>query len=129
MNAFTIQMRGIQEVQRANLQAIREMRPGGALSRGVQTGLVLAHQKAVIITHVRTGALRASHRIDFVAPQTRGYVFIDPASVNPEGEIPAEYGIVEHNRGGSHAFYERVVEEYGTWIGETAGQVVLRGLP
>lgn len=102
---------GIQEAQARHLRMRAALRPGGAISRAVYSVLVEAHRYAVLITHVDTGALRASHRISFDAGRARGEIYIDPTAVNPRGQRPAEYGPEEHARGGSHAFYRRTVVE------------------
>jgi len=118
---------GIQEAQQANLRAIAALRPEGAFGRAVVYAGTAAHRYAVAITHVDTGSLRASHRI--AVEGLRARIFIDPASTNPRtGERPAVYGVEEHARGGSHAFYERVVEERGREIAEGAMRELVRGL-
>ena len=120
---------GIQEAQQANLRAIAALRPEGAFGRAVVYAATAAHRYAVAITHVwwyKGGGLRASHRIEVQGLRAR--IYIDPASVNPRGERPAVYGGEEHARGGSHAFYERVVVERGREIAEGAMRELVRGL-
>lgn len=109
-----ITIRGIQRAQAANIAMIAAIKPGGAfgeLIRFVTAGL---HRKAVSITHVwrvRGGGLRASHRMSLEGNGLRGRIYIDPSTVNPRGQRPAVYGPHEHARGGTHAFYERTVNE------------------
>ena len=118
---------GVQEAQRANLEAIAALRPGGAFGRAVVYATTAAHRYAVAITHVDTGALRASHRVEVSG--LRGRIYIDPGAVNPRSaQRPAVYGPYEHARGGSHAFYQRVVEERGRQIGERAMGMIVAGL-
>lgn len=119
---------GIQEAQARHLRMIAALRPGGALSRVIYLATVEAHRYAVLITHVDTGALRASHRISFDANRMRGEISIDPATVNPRGERPAEYGPEEHARGGSHAFYRRTAVERGPQILRDVLQQLRAGL-
>jgi hypothetical protein len=122
-----ITIRGIQEAQRANLSLIRSVKPGGSLEGAVKTATILAQQSAVRKTHVKTGSLRASHRINLQG--LRGLVFIDPGATNPRsGNKPAEYGPMEHARGGQHAFYARVMVEDGQSIAQAAGREYLRGI-
>lgn len=122
-----IGIQGLQETQRANARHIRAVRPNGALADGVKTATMLAQQSAIRKTHVDTGALRASHRMQVAG--RRGLVYIDPSAVNPRsGARTSEYGPAEHARGGDHAFYQRVVEEDGERIARAAGEVILRGL-
>ena len=118
---------GIQEAQRANLEMIAALRPGGALGRAVVYATTAAHRYAVAITHGDTGSLRASHRVEVSG--LRGRIYIDPGSVNPRsGQKPVVYGPYEHARGGSHAFYQRVIDEKGQEIGNRAMAMIVGGL-
>jgi hypothetical protein len=120
-------IKGIQEAQQGNLEMIASLQPSGAFGRAVQYGLIEAHRYAVAITHVMTGSLRASHRMRLDG--LRGRLYIDPQSVNPRtGERPADYGITEHKRGGSHAFYERTYYEAGKRIAHAVAEGYVRGL-
>lgn len=121
---------GIQQAQAANNQMIAALKPRGAFGRALQVALTEAHRFAVIITHVDTGALRASQRMRLNEAALYGLVYIDPAARNPiTGERTAIYGPYEHARGGEHAFYERVVNERGQQILGEAADVLVRGLP
>jgi hypothetical protein len=123
---FTIT--GIQEAQAMNNRAIAALRPTGALGRAVQYGTIAAHRYALGLTHVDTGALKSSHRMELSG--TRGRIYIDPSTSNPRtGQAPVEYGVIEHNRGGSHAFYARVVAEHGTEIETEMERMVRGGIP
>ena len=124
---MNVTIQGIQEAQRANQQIIVALQPSGALGRAIQYATAQAHRYAVGITHVDTGALRASHRMEFTG--LRGVVYIDQGSINPNGARPGVYGPIEHARGGSHAFYARTAHEAGPSIANTATQAFLRGLP
>ena len=119
---------GLQEAMDLNLRAIAALQPQGALGRAVQVGTTMAHRAAVAITHVDTGALRASHRME--VKSTRGRIYIDPSARNPRsGQLTAVYGFFEHERGGSHAFYDRVEREFGREILDTMADIVRQGLP
>jgi hypothetical protein len=132
---------GIQEAQAANLQVIAALQPEGALGRAIQYGTLEAHRYAVAVTHVGKyrqpgggyvggGALRGSHRAKVEGLQ--GSIYIDPTTINPrrpKGARPAEYGVYEHKRGGSHAFYQRVVDERGERIGTEMMSILIAGLP
>lgn len=129
MPAISIQ--GLQKAQADNLKVIYALRPNSALGNAVKYAATAAQRYAVSITHVWKylgGGLRASHRIRMESG-TRGRVYIDPTSVNPRGQRPAEYGIYEHARGGSHAFYERTVDEQGPTIAREAAYGFIRRLP
>lgn len=105
---------GIQEAQAKNLRIAAALRPSGAAGRVVRFVTLAAHRYATGITHVCSGALRASHRVKLGGK--RGQIYIDPASVSPTGGRPSIYGPIEHARGGDHAFYSRVETEAGDMI-------------
>lgn len=122
-------IRGIQQAQRWNLRAIKNLQPGGAFSSGVKDITVSLHRYAVTITHVKTGTLRASHRIDVDANRLRGHVYIDPSSTNPRtGNKPADYGVTEEERGGEHMFYGRTIQEYLPQVGPRVAAMIGRSL-
>lgn len=119
---------GIQQAQAANNRAIAALKPGGALGRAVQYGTIAAHRYAVALTHVDTGALKSSHRMEVSG--LRGKIYIDPGAVNPRSNRrTALYGEYEHERGGEHAFYQRVIDEHGREIETEMREIVRRGLP
>jgi hypothetical protein len=60
--------------------------------------------------------------------EATGRIYIDPTAVNPRGQRPEEYGVYEHARGGSHAFYERTIKERGEQIGDAAVRFVMRDI-
>ena len=121
---------GIIEAQKAVLKAVAAVEPRGGLGRAIQFATVAAHRSAVIKTHVITGALRASHLIDFDAVRPGGDIYINPDARNPRtGQRTAVYGPIEHARGGSHAFYQRVIDEEGETIGRQAIQLIQSELP
>lgn len=139
-------IKGLQEAQRWNVRAIAALRPAGALGRAIQWGTTQAHRFAVGFTHVDTGALRLAHRMAIsngIFGGTTGRVFIDPSApaierqrtkygikiirrrrVSYAGTRPAVYGPYEHERGGEHAFYRRVVDEHGREISEGMNRMV-----
>lgn len=128
--SFKVGIAGIQKAQRANSRALAALKPSGAMGRAVQEMTAMAQRFAIAITHVDTGALRASHRMRIESRGSRGRVFIDRAARNPRsGRRTADYGPVEHRRGGTHAFYERTRREHGATIGKRGLAVLRRGLP
>lgn len=110
---MTMDINGLQQAQRRNLERIRLLEPGGEYYKIIKEATIYAHRRAVAYTHVDTGALRASHRLEVATTGTpRGEVYIDPAAVNPRSKNkPVEYGVIEQDRGGSHAFYTRAGQE------------------
>lgn len=123
---MTFSIRGIQEAQEKNLKRIAAMKPAGEFGKALQFALTAAHRYAVQITHVDTGALKGSHRMKLELLWRRGIIYIDPASPGKRGTPPVEYGVYEHRRGGSHAFYKRTVDEAGPRIAGQAGVMLRR---
>ncbi|MBN1815328.1 MAG: hypothetical protein JXA14_26085 [Anaerolineae bacterium] len=130
-----LSIRGLQEAQQANLQAIHAMRPSGALGEAVKYGSAEAHRSAVVLTPWDYGALRASHRIKLSG--LRGVIAIDPGAVHPRSGVPPSvYGPILHThglipglRGGVRAFYRAVAEFHGARIAKGMRRVLFRGLP
>lgn len=123
-----VTIRGVQEAQRANEQMIAAMRPRGAFGHAIQAATAAVHRYAIGISHVDTGTMKASHRMK--VRELTGVVDLDRTSRNPRSRTPAhEYGYHEHERGGSHAYYERTLREAGPGIGRRALQDVRSGLP
>ena len=90
--------------------------------------LTAAHRYLVTITHVDTGAYRASHRM--AVQETRGSIFVDPEARNPRTQkLVREYAVVEEKRGGSHAAYGRTARDIGPRLVREGGEIVLRSLP
>jgi len=113
MSEIGLSITGLQEAQMDNLKRIARLQPDGELGKAIKDTTIGAHRFAVQITHVWKvlgGGLRASHRAEVKG--LRGRVYIDPGAVNPRGQKPSIYGYYENRRGGSHAFYDRTVEEF-----------------
>ena len=118
---------GLQEAQALNNRMIAALKPSGALGQAVREVTAAAQRWAIALTHVDTGSLRASHRMEVGG--LRGRIYIDPGAVNPRsGRHTALYGPYEHARGGSHAFYGRVVDEHGQELANQGVQLTMRGL-
>lgn len=113
---------GIQEAQAATLRAMAAAKPDGGLGRAVWYAATELHRYAVSITHVDTGALRASEQVA-MRGSARAEIYIDPSATNPRtGARTADYGAVENARGGAHAFFERTYNERGAVASERALQ-------
>ena len=105
--SFTIA--GLQQAQAANLRLINAIKPNNGFGRAVIYLATAVHRDMVAITHVQTGTLRASERMESQSA-LRCRIFIDPVAQNPvSGAYPALYGVIENGRGGSHAFAEIAV--------------------
>lgn len=105
---------GIEELQDANLRKIAALKPRGPFGRMVKFIGTALHRYSVSITHVDTGTLKASERLDLDLDLGRATIFLDPTAVNPRsGDRASEYGVDEHARGGTHAFFARTLRERG----------------
>jgi hypothetical protein len=108
-----VQIEGLKELQAYNERLMAGLR-GPFLNKAVRDTTLGAHKYAKSITHVVTGTLRASHRMEIVSARQQGIISIDRSARNPyNGGMPYEYGVYEHDRGDDHAFYARTVSEYG----------------
>jgi len=117
---------GIQQAQAANNRLVAAVRPTGAAGRAVKYGTIEANRVAQILTHVDTGALRASHRIQYAGLQ--GRVFLDPSATNPRSHaLTSVYGPIEEQRGSTHAFYKRTIDEHGQRILSEMARIVIAG--
>lgn len=115
-SGLKITVEGLIELQRANEELIHTIRPQNQLGRSVKRVLTFLHKYAVRITHRQTGALASSHVMEFLVRRKRieGRLFISRRTRNPStGARPYKYGVEEHERGGTHAFYRRTVKEVG----------------
>lgn len=120
---MTTPIMNIQEIQEAQAHFNRIMaslEPRSAYGEAIKVAGLGAVHYAEKITHVDTGALKASHRFEMYADESGGTVFIDPGAVRKDGKVPSVYGPYEEARGGSHAFYERTVNEAGERLGALA---------
>jgi nucleoid DNA-binding protein len=131
MSDDDVTIRGLQEAQRDNQRMIAALL-GGPHVDGLKAAAFDAQRYLMSITHVITGSLRASSRI-----QIQGFgrsavarLYVDPAAVNPRtGAHPADYVRAEEARGGSHAAWSRTVTEHHSSIATTYWTTFRRGLP
>jgi hypothetical protein len=121
---MSVSIYGIETAQAAMVRAIEATKPESGMGSAVKTALTVLYRHAVQITHVDTGALRASHRMGLYG--NRGEIYIDPGAQRGDGQRPAIYGPHEHRRGGAHAFYARTVEEAGATAGNEAAAMLRR---
>ncbi len=124
---MAVRIEGIRKAQQAMLKAAAAGKPDGALGAAVKEASIAAHRYAVAKTHVDTGALRASQSIRVA--KGRGEIYLNPSARRSDGKRPAEYGVYEHRRGGTHAFYERVMREDGRALVSAADRAFRRYLP
>lgn len=126
----TVTIEGLQELQAANAKMIAALKPTGAMGKVVQHVTAAFHRYAISITHVDTGALRASERmtVEF-GGSARGVVFVDGNNRNPHGMLVDDYAGIEEARGGSHGYFGRTVRERGPSALKEAGQIIISAMP
>lgn len=118
---------GIQEAQNEMVKAIARLLATGPRERAILYATTAAHRYLVSITHVDTGTYRASQWMEVKGE--RGLIYVNPNTVNPRsGNRPVEYSIYEEARGGTHAAYQRTIDEAGPRIIEEAMQILSRGM-
>lgn len=119
---------GLEQLQAYNRRLIAGLR-GPFLNRAVRDTTLAAQRYAISITHVDTGALRASHRVELVSARQVGIISLDRSARNPRsGALTSEYGVYEHDRGGSHAFYKRTADEFGHSAGMAGLNVLVESV-
>lgn len=107
MSDIEIEIRGLRETQERMERLLEAVSAQGDLEGIVAKGTLRAHRYAVGITHVISGRLKNSHfpRVQVAGNQAYGVVGTNVV-----------YAPIEHNRGGTHAFYARTVAEDGAGI-------------
>ena len=109
--AYNLRIEGLQQAQANNRNRILAIQPGGVVDEEIKRLVIGSNRYAMYVTHVDTGALRASHRM-YLRPM-EGEVSVSMDTYNPRsGRAVHVYAEFEHARGGSHAFYARTVAEY-----------------
>lgn len=117
---------GLQQAQAANNRLIAAVKPTGATGRAIKYGTLETSRVAQVLTHVDTGALRASHRTQYAGLQ--GRVYLDPSATNPRSHASISvYGPIEEARSGTHSFYRRTIAEHGQRILNEMARIVITG--
>lgn len=85
------------------------------------------------ITHKLSGQLAQAHTYTYDSRRSEGHVYINDRIVYRTGRAtlrwPKIYGPYEHDRGGSHAFYARTLQDRGH-LAESVGMRALQlGVP
>lgn len=126
---MTLTIRGIQQAQQRNNRRIAALQPSGALGEAVQYMTAAGHRYLVGVTHVHTGALRASRRMELDLSTARGRLFTSPVTRNPRsGKLCIDYDPIEEARGGDHAAWARTEAEISQKLLPHGVQIVLNGI-
>ena len=85
------------------------------------------------ITHRLTGMLAESHQWEYDSHTSKGRVFVNPRAVGKRGQSTVVwakiYGVYEHSRGGSHAFYARTLKAKGHLVVSAGMRALISGVP
>ena len=120
---WKLTLKGLEAAQDVNKRRIGALQPSSDLGRAVQYAVLELQRYAKSITHIDTSALQASHLGEVYG--TRGRIYINPSAINPRGQRPETYGPYEQARGGSHAFYDRTVDERGPGVIDEVGRRIM----
>lgn len=95
----------------------------------ISTLLSGARSYARIVTHKETGMLASAHEWEYDSHAMKGSLYISGRVVYATGSTlrwPRIYGVYEHARGGSHAFYQRTYEGYIKPFGYYGLRVIIK---
>jgi hypothetical protein len=119
---------GLKELQEYNQRVVAGIR-GPFLDKAVRETTISAQDYAISITHIWTGALKGSHRVEIKSARNEGIIFVADDTRNPRTYTPVrDYAPVEHDRGDDHAFYARTVYEYGHVAADRGVDLIMGGL-
>lgn len=120
---------GLQETQRAMTKAVGAVKPANGLGRAVQFVGISAQRYMIGVTHVDTGAYRASQLIQYEGP-ARLRISVNPNARNPRTRaLVSSYAPIEEGRGGDHAAYERTYNYARTALAPRAVSMLMSELP
>ena len=123
MPDFDVTIKGLQQAMDANVRAIAALQPSGELGRAIRDVTVELARYKTAITHVDTGAYRASTRMEVT--NLRGRIYIDPTAYNPRSrQLVTRYAPDEEARGGSHASFQRTLDERAQQAVSRVGAVI-----
>ena len=122
-----IDLQGLQQAQAATLKVIAALNPKGAVGIATQEMTIRAFRWVVTQTHVETGTLKASRRME--VQELKGIIFT-VAGRNPRtGKSARAYDVPEQARGGTHATYVNFMATQMLAVGKMGVITMLRNLP
>lgn len=128
---FEVRVTGFYKAKRA-LEMLADQRFYRGMFKDSLTAVLKdARDYARTITHRVTGELAGAHMYEYDSHLMRGWLYIDPRVVYAQGSTlrwPRQYGLYEHSRGGSHAFYERTQREAGRGFASSGIKFMVRTL-
>lgn len=121
-----IDIKGMQEAQAAVLKVIAALKPTGAVGKATQVMTIRAFRWVIIQTHVATGALKASRRME--VQELKGIIFT-ASGRNKYGHNPRGYDVPEQARGGSHQTYVNFIATQALAVGRLGIITMIKNLP
>lgn len=122
-----ITIEGLQKAQAANLKMIAALSPKGGVGQATKEMGIRAFRWVVTQTHIKTGTLKASRRLDI---QPLSAIIYTTSGINPKtGKNARGYDVPEQARGGTHQTYVNFIATQGFAIGRMGIITMLRALP
>lgn len=122
-----ITIEGLQQAQAAMLKVIAALKPKGAVGIATQEMTIRAFRWVVTQTHVDTGTLKASRRME--VHELKGIIYT-VSGINPKtGKSARAYDVPEQARGGSHQTYVNFIATQALAVGRMGIITMLRNLP
>lgn len=122
-----ITIEGLQQAQAAMSKVIAALEPRGAVGIATQEMTIRAFRWVVTQTHVDTGTLRASRRME--VHELKGIIYT-VSGINPKtGKSARAYDVPEQARGGSHQTYVNFIATQALAVGRMGIITMLRNLP
>jgi hypothetical protein len=108
---LSIQVFNLEDVDRGMETVITAVHHRRGLIAVQNAVLNVLYKYSVGIVHEETGALKSAIGVDRLAGELR----LDPSVIKTDpprrNQFPYQYGAAEHDRGGTHAFFKRAVDE------------------
>ncbi len=117
----------LQQAQAAMLKIIAALQPRGAVGKATQEMTIRAFRWVVTQTHIKTGTLKASRRME--VHELKGIIYT-VVGINPKtGKSARAYDVPEQARGGSHQTYVNFIATQALAVGRMGIITMLRNLP
>lgn len=122
-----INIEGLQQAQAATLKVIAALQPSGAVGKATQEMTIRAFRWVIIQTHIKTGTLKASRRME--VQELKGIIYTI-RGINPKsGKSAKAYDVPEQARGGTHQTYVNFIATQAFAVGRMGIITMLRNLP
>lgn len=122
-------LKGARAAQQKLGRWIVAVRPSGGMTKALKEMSVPMFRFVLAKTHVDTTALRSARLIKINFKELIATIFTNKSVRNPRtGKKPAFYDVFEQMKGGSHATYDRAIDEIGPAVLVLGTSIVAREL-